>query len=69
MSGWGFLRHYVLERNCFDEFAMEERGRGKGSGEMKRSLNLFDLFLMGVASIVGAGIFVVTGLQAKNNAG
>jgi amino acid transporter len=36
---------------------------------MKRVLNLFQLSAFGISAIVGGGIFVVTGLQAKNNAG
>lgn len=69
-SSKAFLRHYVLERDCFDEFEMEENeANASKKASMKRCLNLFDLFLMGVAAIVGAGIFVVTGIQAKNNAG
>jgi len=47
----------------------EQEVNAKQKAGMKRCLNLFDLFLMGIAAIVGAGIFVVTGLQAKNNAG
>lgn len=42
--------------------------KGKGS-EMKRVLSLFQLTAFGISAIVGGGIFVVTGLQAKNNAG
>jgi len=37
--------------------------------EMKRVLGLFELSAFGISAIIGGGIFVVTGLQAKNNAG
>jgi APA family basic amino acid/polyamine antiporter len=37
--------------------------------EMKRVLGLFQLSAFGISAIIGGGIFVVTGIQAKNNAG
>jgi amino acid transporter len=37
--------------------------------EMKRVLGLFHLSAFGISAIIGGGIFVVTGLQAKTNAG
>jgi APA family basic amino acid/polyamine antiporter len=37
--------------------------------EMQRVLGLGQLLTFGISAIVGGGIFVVTGLQAKNNAG
>jgi APA family basic amino acid/polyamine antiporter len=37
--------------------------------QMKRVLGLFQLSAFGISAIIGGGIFVVTGLQAKNNAG
>jgi hypothetical protein len=36
---------------------------------MQRVLNLFQISAFGISAIIGGGIFVVTGLQAKNNAG
>lgn len=36
---------------------------------LKRCLNLFDLVLLGVGHMVGAGIFVITGTVAKDIAG
>lgn len=42
--------------------------QGKNN-EMKRVLGLFQLASFGIAAIVGGGIFVVTGLQAKMVAG
>jgi APA family basic amino acid/polyamine antiporter len=36
---------------------------------MQRVLGLGQLLTFGISAIVGGGIFVVTGLQAKNNAG
>jgi hypothetical protein len=37
--------------------------------EMRRVLSLFQLSAFGIPAIVGRGIFVVTGVQAKLNAG
>jgi amino acid transporter len=37
--------------------------------EMRRVLSLFQLSAFGISAIVGGGIFVVTGVQAKLNAG
>eukprot|EP01116_Phalansterium_solitarium_P020094 TRINITY_DN5825_c0_g1_i2.p1 TRINITY_DN5825_c0_g1~~TRINITY_DN5825_c0_g1_i2.p1 ORF type:complete len:586 (-),score=193.81 TRINITY_DN5825_c0_g1_i2:290-2047(-) len=39
------------------------------NGELKKCLTLFDLVAYGVASTVGAGIFVVTGVVAQGQAG
>jgi basic amino acid/polyamine antiporter, APA family len=33
--------------------------------ELKRSLGLFDAFAIGLGAIIGAGIFVVTGVAAS----
>jgi len=40
-----------------------------GAGGLKRSLGSFSLIAMGVAAVVGAGIFVVTGEAAATRAG
>ncbi|KAI9296513.1 amino acid transporter [Neoconidiobolus thromboides FSU 785] len=37
--------------------------------DLKRTLNRYHLLLMGVGAIIGAGIFVYSGLVAANNAG
>lgn len=37
--------------------------------QMKRVLGLFELWAYGISAIIGGGIFVVTGIQAKTNAG
>ena len=42
--------------------------KDKGEG-MKRVLGLFQLTAFGISAIIGGGIFVVTGIQAKYNAG
>jgi amino acid permease len=48
-----------------------ERGARKGDGGsgLKKVLNASDLVVVGVGGIVGAGVFVLTGTAAKENAG
>lgn len=36
---------------------------------LSRSLNTFDLILLGIGCVVGTGIFVITGVAAANDAG
>ena len=38
-------------------------------GLLHRTLNAFDLILMGIGAIIGAGVFVLTGVAAANAAG
>jgi len=42
---------------------------GGGPGGLKRALGAFDLTLLGIGAIVGAGIFVLTGVAAAKYAG
>lgn len=65
-----FLHAYVADRTVFEHEIEEEHQEAEARKQsMKRVLNLFDLTMMGVAAIVGAGIFVLTGVQARNTAG
>jgi APA family basic amino acid/polyamine antiporter len=41
----------------------------ESKGELKRCLSAFDLVLLGVGAIIGAGIFVLTGVAAATQAG
>ena len=36
---------------------------------LSRSLNTFDLILLGIGCVVGTGIFVITGVAAAKDAG
>eukprot|EP00775_Hariotina_reticulata_P009041 gene9041-9212_t len=56
-----FLSYYTKAKD-----GLEVQGK---NNEMKRVLGLFQLASFGIAAIVGGGIFVVTGLQAKMVAG
>ena len=41
----------------------------EAGSELRQCLNVFDLTMLGVGSIVGSGLFVVTGILARNVAG
>lgn len=48
-----------------DELAVKARSQN----EMKKNLNWWDLIWFGMGAVIGAGIFVLTGLEAKVDAG
>ena len=43
--------------------------RKESENDMKRCLNWWDLIWFGFGSVIGAGIFVLTGQEAHQNAG
>ncbi|XP_050368350.1 cationic amino acid transporter 1 [Argentina anserina] len=43
--------------------------KARSQNEMKKTLNWWDLIWFGIGAVIGAGIFVLTGLEAKNHAG
>ncbi|KAJ6688671.1 INNER MEMBRANE TRANSPORTER YGJI-RELATED [Salix koriyanagi] len=43
--------------------------KARSEHEMKRTLNWWDLIWLGIGSVVGAGIFVLTGLEARDHVG
>ncbi|GJN35494.1 hypothetical protein PR202_gb24277 [Eleusine coracana subsp. coracana] len=43
--------------------------RGRGGADMKRNLTWWDLIWFGIGAVIGAGIFVLTGQEAKEAAG
>ncbi|KAM0951684.1 putative amino acid/polyamine transporter I, cationic amino acid transporter [Dioscorea sansibarensis] len=43
--------------------------RARSGHEMKRNLSWWDLIWFGIGSVIGAGIFVLTGQEAKEDAG
>src|SRR5581483_8929924 len=45
------------------------RADAEGSHGLKRALTAFDLVMLGIGAIIGAGIFVLTGRAAAANAG
>ncbi|KAI4299977.1 hypothetical protein L6164_033397 [Bauhinia variegata] len=43
--------------------------KARSQHEMKKTLNWWDLMWFGIGAVVGAGIFVLTGLEARDDAG
>ena len=50
------------------EMKIQAAVQGEG-GDMKKVLGAFELTMLGVGAIVGAGVFVLTGVAAKCKAG
>ncbi|KAK7359059.1 hypothetical protein VNO77_01005 [Canavalia gladiata] len=43
--------------------------KARSNYEMKKTLNAWDLIWFGIGAVIGSGIFVLTGLEARENAG
>uniref|UniRef100_A0A1J3HAW4 Cationic amino acid transporter 1 n=1 Tax=Noccaea caerulescens TaxID=107243 RepID=A0A1J3HAW4_NOCCA len=43
--------------------------KARSGNEMKRTLTWWDLMWFGIGAVIGSGIFVLTGLEARNHAG
>ncbi|WCJ24267.1 Cationic amino acid transporter 1 [Euphorbia peplus] len=43
--------------------------KGRSEHEMKKTLTWWDLIWFGIGAVIGAGIFVLTGLEARDDAG
>lgn len=56
----------VLTRSA-DQAELEVKARSQN--EMKKTLTWWDLIWFGMGAVIGAGIFVLTGLEAKEVAG
>lgn len=77
-QNWGTYRH-ALSQTCFrfkdrllsrsDDANEVGELRKRSENEMKRCLNWWDLTWFGFGSVVGAGIFVLTGQEANMHAG
>ncbi|KAF8028294.1 hypothetical protein BT93_E1026 [Corymbia citriodora subsp. variegata] len=61
------LRDRVLTRSL--ETAELHEVKARSQHEMKRTLTWWDLIWFGIGAVIGAGIFVVTGLEAREHAG
>lgn len=59
--------------NKFQERAFVSRNlaadQQRNTTELKKCLNYWDLLVMGVGAMVGAGVFVLTGSTARDMAG
>ncbi|XP_068656539.1 cationic amino acid transporter 1-like [Aristolochia californica] len=61
------LKDRVLTRSHDDTELNEVRARSQH--DMKKNLTWWDLIWFGIGAVIGAGIFVLTGLEAKEEAG
>ncbi|KAJ1405371.1 Cationic amino acid transporter, C-terminal [Sesbania bispinosa] len=61
------LKDRVLSRSNDQTELVEVKARS--SNEMKKTLNWWDLMWFGIGAVIGSGIFVLTGLEAKEDAG
>ena len=58
-----------LKHNLLRKKPLPKLQRGSVSSALKRELGILDLIVLGVGSIVGTGIFVLTGVAAATHAG
>ena len=59
-----------LVRRSFQTRSYEQQMQdAAASPQLKKCLGFVDLLLLGVGSIVGAGVFVLTGVAAREHAG
>jgi APA family basic amino acid/polyamine antiporter len=65
MSNWNLTRQIFRRKPA----AMLMAEADSGSGGLKRALGALDLTMLGIGAIVGAGIFVLTGVAAAKYAG
>ncbi|KAK7392934.1 hypothetical protein VNO78_21384 [Psophocarpus tetragonolobus] len=61
------LKNRVMTRSRDKTELVEMKGRS--SNEMKKTLNSWDLIWFGIGAVIGSGIFVITGLEARDAAG
>ena len=54
----------LFRKKSLDQLMLESQTK-----RLSRSLNTFDLILLGIGCVVGAGVFVVAGVAAANDAG
>lgn len=63
----GRFKDRVLTRSLDSTELVEMKAQSHN--EMKKTLNWWDLIWFGIGAVIGAGIFVLTGLEAKQHAG
>lgn len=61
------LKDRVLNRSS-DQMELVDI-KARSGNEMKKTLNWWDLIWFGIGAVVGSGIFVLTGLEARDDAG
>ncbi|KAE7996088.1 hypothetical protein FH972_000836 [Carpinus fangiana] len=61
------LKDRIVTRSLDHTELVEVKARSQN--EMKKTLNWWDLMWFGIGAVIGAGIFVLTGLEAREDAG
>ncbi|XP_059438114.1 cationic amino acid transporter 1-like [Corylus avellana] len=61
------LKDRIVTRSLDHTELVEVKARSHN--EMKKTLNWWDLMWFGIGAVIGAGIFVLTGLEAREDAG
>lgn len=61
------LKDRIVTRSMDSTELVEMKARSHN--EMKKTLNWWDLIWFGLGAVVGAGIFVLTGIEARTQAG
>ena len=65
--GFGEL---FMKRAFHTSSVTQQMGRSRNSGvALRKCLGPFELIMMGIGGIVGAGVFVLTGVAAREHAG
>ncbi|GBB92142.1 hypothetical protein RclHR1_01970024 [Rhizophagus clarus] len=63
-STWKYHLRKLFTTKSFDSFEVE-----KETSDLKRTLNAFDLIMIGLGGIIGTGILIITGQAAATKAG
>ena len=63
------VRAFALKSEKQFLLALQKQKRSIGNDGLRKVLNATDLVVIGIGGIVGAGVFVLTGTAAKENAG
>ncbi|KAJ7969069.1 Cationic amino acid transporter like [Quillaja saponaria] len=61
------LKDRILTRSLDSTELVEMKARSQN--QMKKTLNWWDIIWFGIGAVIGAGIFVLTGLEARDHAG
>ena len=59
----------LLARRAFSARTLEEHQQRSGTNELPKTLGAWDLCFLGLGSIIGAGVFVLSGVAANELAG
>jgi APA family basic amino acid/polyamine antiporter len=59
----------LFRRKSVDHVVADADGTEEGGQRLHRSLSAFDLTMLGIGAIIGAGIFAITGTAAAKHAG